>query len=82
MSFGDLLFKCQICRHDVFDIPRNGKDRHLRPICQCCEQSYSDRKPTHGAFMDRRFACQLSALANALSNQAYQIEWSRKYGRA
>lgn len=82
MSFGDLLFRCQICQHDIVDIPRNGRERHLRPLCQYCERSYCDRKPTHGAFMDRRLAAQISALANALSGEAYQIEWSRKYGRA
>lgn len=75
------LFDCIICRRDIRDYAgRNGRDRHLAPVCNNCERKYSDRRPGAGAFMDRRLVCQISALANALSGEAHAKKWQGKYG--
>jgi len=75
------LFTCVICERDVVDYAiRNGRDKHLAPLCRSCEHHYGDRSPTAGAFMDRRLAVQVAALANALCNKAHCIEWGRRYG--
>lgn len=77
------LFDCAICERSVTDYAdRNGRDRHIAPICRSCEGHYSDRGPAAGAFMDRRIACRLSAIANALHGTASSIEWGHRYGRA
>jgi hypothetical protein len=76
------LFDCAICERPVVDYPfRNGRDRHLAPVCRSCEGHYSDRVPNAGAFMDRRKAAHLSALANALLGAASCREWEMRYGR-
>lgn len=70
------LFTCTICTREVVDYPgRNGRDKHLPPLCRYCESYYSDRKPAGGNFMDRRIACQISALSNALSGEAHNRRW-------
>lgn len=77
------LFDCVICERDISDYDfRNGRDRHIAPICRGCEKHYSDREPGAGAFMDRRNACRLSAIANALCGTANVKDWERRYGRA
>lgn len=77
------LFTCAICRRDVVDYPdRNGRERHLAPLCRFCEGYYGDRKPMAGAFMDRRLAVQISALASALTGEAHSKQWSARHGRA
>ena len=74
------LFTCCICERDIVDyVNRNGRDRHIEPVCNGCERYYSDRAPTHGAFMDRRMAARISALANELNGEANRRQWSRKY---
>jgi len=77
-----LLFTCAICSGDVRDYPdRNGRERHLEPLCKYCEDQ--GRRPQFvGAFMDRRRLAQLSAIADALCGEANAKEWSRRYGRA
>lgn len=83
MSGFERLFSCAICRRDVVDYAfRNGRDRQLAPLCRSCEGYYSDRAPQAGAFMDRRKAAQISALANALHGEAAVKHWERRYGRA
>lgn len=70
------LFDCVICGRDVVDFAeRNGRDRQLSPICRGCESRYGERAPSSGAFMDRRLAVQVSALANALHGTAGCMEW-------
>ena len=77
------LFNCVVCRRDIIDFPnRNGRERHIDPICRLCEREYGERVPHAGAFMDRRIAFRLSAIANALHNQAGLMEWESRYGRA
>jgi hypothetical protein len=77
------LFNCSICQRDIRDFDfRNGRDRHIAPICRFCEGEYSERAPNAGAFMDRRIACRLSAIAHALHNRASIIDWERRYGRS
>jgi len=77
----ELLFTCAICRRDVHDYScRNGRDRALSPLCRYCEGYYGDTKPGDGAFMDRRVAVQISALANALRSEAGIREWSARHG--
>ncbi len=74
------LFDCVICQRPVNDFyERNGRDRHIAPICLYCEKNYSDRKPMGGNFMDRRIACRLSAISNALDGAARSKDWSRRY---
>lgn len=78
----DRLFDCVICQRPVVDYDgRNGRDRHLAPTCRGCERHYSDRAPEAGAFMDRRKAAQISALANALGGAAHCMEWESKHAR-
>lgn len=77
-----VLFTCAICERDVTDYDfRSGRDRQLAPLCRYCEGHYSDRAPTVGAFMDRRKATHISALANALSGEAHAKQWMMTHGR-
>jgi hypothetical protein len=77
------LFDCVICEREVVDYDfRNGRDRHIEPNCRFCEGHYSDKGPGAGAFMDRRMACRLSAIANALLGTANAKDWERRYGRS
>lgn len=77
------LFDCAICRREIVDYrTRNGRDRHIAPVCRSCEGYHSDSAPKAGAFMDRRKATQLSALSNALLGEASCKQWENKYGRA
>lgn len=75
------LFDCIICQRAVNDVfgARNGRERPIAPICLYCEKTYGDRGPNAGNFMDRRIACRLSAISNALDGAARSIEWSRRY---
>lgn len=85
MTFDTLLFRCAICEREARDYPnRNGRERHLSPVCRVCEWRWTERtrKPLGGAFMDRRKAMQIAALAEALHSAAMQIQWSAQYGRA
>jgi hypothetical protein len=83
MSGFQRLFTCALCQRDVHDFwTRNGRDRQLPPICSGCERYYGDRKPTDGAFMDRRLAQRLSAIANVLSGEAHSKQWMMQHGRA
>lgn len=85
MTFGTLLFRCAICEHDVLDCPnRNGRDRHLDPLCLRCERVWAERvgKPSDGAFMDRRKAMHVIALSNALHNTASLKQWNAAHGCA
>lgn len=79
----ELLFTCVICRRDVRDYRdlRNGRDRHISPICNGCERQAGNRKVNVGAFMDRRLALRGDAIANALSQEAHHQQWSATYGR-
>lgn len=71
------LFTCIVCGRDVSDYRhRNGRDRHIAPLCRGCESYYGDRSPQAGAFMDRRIATRVSALANALCGEAHAKQWS------
>ena len=81
--FGDLLFRCTICEREIYDIPRNGRDCQLSPICRGCESRWTERmgKPKAGSFMDRRKAMQIAALAEALHSKAASLKWSAEYGR-
>lgn len=82
-DFYKLLFVCAICERDVRDYPdRNGRDRQMAPVCRYCERHYGSGAPQHGAFMDRRKAVQISALANALNANAHIKKWEARYGRA
>lgn len=79
MMFGEILFRCAICDREIRDYPgRNGRDRHLAPVCRVCEHYWTERvgKPAGGSFMDRRKAMQITALAEALHSKAASIQWS------
>lgn len=83
MSFDTLLFTCAVCEREVRDWPgRNGRDRQIAPVCRYCESQWPDCVPKAGAFMDRRKAAHLSALANALSGKAHTKQWEGRYGRS
>lgn len=69
--FDTLLFTCAICAREIRDYPkRTGRYRQVGPICSYCQQVWS-KEPGHGAFMDRRIAAQISALASVMSCEAY-----------
>ena len=77
------LFTCAICEREVHDYrDRNGRDRALSPVCRSCESHYGSRAPQAGAFMDRRKAVQISALAAALCGKAHCMQWEAEHGRA
>lgn len=77
------LFDCVICEREICDYDfRNGRERHVAPVCLMCERHYSDRGPQAGSFMDRRLACQVSALSNMLLSKANCLDWERRYGFA
>lgn len=83
--WGELLFRCAICDREIWDCSgRNGRDRHLSPVCRSCEHHWTERvgKPSGGAFMDRRKAMQVTALAEALHSEAASLRWSSEHGRA
>ncbi len=83
MSFDTLLFVCAICEREIRDwTGRNGRDRHVAPVCRLCEDRWAGAVPKAGAFMDRRKAAQVSALANALNGKAHALDWEARYGRA
>lgn len=85
MSYNTLLFVCALCQREVRDYPnRNGRDRALEPICRYCEGAYTQRIGglKNGAFMDRRKARQIAALAEALGGEAYSRDWESKHVRA
>lgn len=74
------LFICAICQKDVVDYrDRNGRDRHISPLCRYCESERGGRKPTAGSFMDRRIVMHVGALADALLGTANCMRWE---GRA
>jgi hypothetical protein len=78
----ELLFTCAICSRDVTDYPdRNGRDRHLAPLCRRCEQE-GQRVQWAGTFMDRRRLQQISAISDALLGEAHMKIWSHSYGSA
>jgi hypothetical protein len=82
-GFHDFLFLCVICESEVRDYPhRNGRDRHLSPICRYCEGFWTQRvgKPSGGSFMDRRKSMQIFALAEALHSKAAAIQWGAQHG--
>ncbi len=77
MPFNRPLFICVCCReveknHD--HLQAKGKTRSLEPVCQWCEHERGDTAPTGGAFMDRRMARIVSALANTLAQEAHSKE--------
>ncbi|HZP77500.1 MAG TPA: hypothetical protein VFB45_15255 [Pseudolabrys sp.] len=79
------LFTCALCERPVNDYPnRNGRDRHLAPLCKGCEGEYSKGvgAPKAGSFMDRRRVVQIAALSNALLSMAHYIRWEQRYGSA
>lgn len=83
--FDTLLFRCAICEREVRDYPdRNGRDRHLEPLCRRCESFWAERtgKPRDGAMMDRRKAAHVLALSVAIHSEACHIRWSAEHGRA
>lgn len=83
--YDTFLFRCAICDRDIRDYPgRNGRDRHLKPICLSCEHRWTERvgKPAGGSFMDRRKAMQIVALVEALHSSAASIKWSSSYDYA
>lgn len=84
MPFGDLLFVCSICEREIWDCARNGRERHLAPVCRYCEGFWTEhvRKLHVGAFMDRRRAFQICALSEVLHSTASRINWEKQYGRA
>lgn len=69
-----LLFTCAICEREIRDYPkRKGRYRQVAPICSYCQQVWA-KEPGHGAFMDRRIAAQIGALASRLATLAYKKE--------
>lgn len=73
-----LLFVCACCEREVRDYPtgRSGRDRAIPPVCRYCERTAWRSKVMAGAFMDRRIAMQIGALAESLCAEA---NW-RRYG--
>ena len=83
--FDTLLFRCAICERDIRDYPeRNGRDRHMEPLCRMCEHRWTEGtgRPRDGAMMDRRKALHVLALSSALHNAAALSRWSTSHGRA
>lgn len=83
--FNTFLFCCAICERDIKDYPnRNGRDRHVEPVCRMCEREWTERtgKAQGGTMMDRRKALHVLALANAIHNVASLKEWNAIYARA
>lgn len=82
--FDTLLFRCAICEHDVRDYAnRNGRDRHLSPVCRGCESMWVEHigRPKDGSMMDRRKVMQIAALSEALHSQAGIMKWEAEHGR-
>ena len=77
-------FICASCEREICLRwnPRNRADTIVPPVCRWCEKDLGGPAPQAGAFMDRRKAVQISALAAALSCEAHSITWRHRYGRA
>lgn len=83
--FDTLLFHCAICERDIKDYPnRNGRDRHIEPVCRMCEREWTERtgKAHAGTMMDRRKMLHVLALANTIHNVAALKKWNATYARA
>jgi hypothetical protein len=75
-------FTCAICERRVQDFYfMNGRERSIDPLCRYCERAYGGRQQPFGAFMDRRKAAHVNALAEALNSRAHVLEWERRHGR-
>jgi len=75
-------FECVICEHSIdlrWNFPNNIQT--IPPVCRYCEKNWCKSTPTRGSFKDRRIAAQISALAEALENEARVIHY-RRYGYA
>lgn len=73
-----MSFVCVICQREVNDRwGSRGRTRILPPFCGFCEGHYSSGKkaPVSGAFMDRRNAVRIAALAEALLSEAMVMAW-------
>lgn len=84
MTMWQHVFDCSICQRQISEFApeiRKGNERQIGPICNYCEGYYGERAPTSGAFMDRRIARRISAIANALCGEAACIDW-RSHDRA
>lgn len=83
-------FTCAICQRQIRPMLWTTRgERDTPPICYTCEnvggydwtgRARNRTKPTGGAFMDRRYATRVLALADELASVAKQQEWSKKYG--
>ena len=75
-------FTCVICQRQRENRwVRDGRNRHVAPVCWSCEESYRARVTT-GNFMDRRKASQIFALSEALLGKAHLIKWEAEHGQA
>lgn len=84
-------FVCAICRRQADNRWRGSRDRHVAPVCVSCEtiSHYAWHGAIRqrgsflaGAFMDRRKARQIDALADALSAEAHRIQWENRHAAA
>jgi hypothetical protein len=83
----ELRFDCAICQRDIRDpwhFFRKGRDRLLPPLCRSCEGSSHQPVSRLGnsSFRDRRLACQIATLADALLGEANMVKWRQHRGAA
>lgn len=76
----EFLFRCALCERDIRDYPhRPINRRQIEPICNYCMHVWG-REPSHGAFMDRRIAARIGAVADKLATEAYCKQNSLNWG--
>lgn len=78
----DIVFQCVICQDDriITRWNRDGRFRHLPPICLHCEQMWGGTNLSSwpGPRMDARLARQVKAAADCLQAEAYRAINRRK----
>ena len=85
----DVDFECAICSQYI-DCRWNarGASRQIHPICNICERVSGYRwngsphyrpRPNAGAFMDRRNATRILALADTLQAEASANRWRKRH---
>jgi len=67
IDWNRVLFTCAICERDILEChSHDGRYQQMAPVCTRCEHEFGSAEPVAGAFKDRRRACQVHALAEAL----------------
>ena len=79
----DVVFTCVICEQErtIGRWNRDGRSRHLPPICLNCEMWAGNLSSWPGNKMDGRIARQIKSIAERISATAWQQIHRSQHGR-